>query len=121
MTKIYQHVQFGPDAYRGRIERDGKVYRHRTGPDEYIGWIHYGKGEVFRHVPLAPDAYLGKIAPDRKIYRHVQFGPDEYLGQVTEDGKLFRHVEMAPDAYIGRLEAMRHPADGAAAMLLFFS
>lgn len=37
--KVYRHKPLAVDEYLGHVDGSGKFYRHRVGPDEYIGQI----------------------------------------------------------------------------------
>ena len=37
--KVYRHKPLAADEYLGQADGNGKFYRHRVGPDEYIGQI----------------------------------------------------------------------------------
>ncbi|MBM4424165.1 MAG: hypothetical protein FJ030_12390 [Chloroflexi bacterium] len=37
--KVFRHKPAALDEYLGHADGDGKLYRHRVGPDEYIGKI----------------------------------------------------------------------------------
>lgn len=37
--KVYRHKPLALDEYLGHADGDGKLYRHKFGPDEYIGKI----------------------------------------------------------------------------------
>jgi hypothetical protein len=75
---------------------DGKVYRRRVGPDQYLGRVTLDNGKIYTH----------------------RVGPDQYVGRVKPDGRLYRHRSVAPDDYLGRVEGMCSLGEGGAAFLL---
>jgi hypothetical protein len=79
------------------VELDsGKVYRHRHGPDEYLGQVHLDDGEVYSR----------------------RLGPDRYVARVKSNGRIYGHKSIAPDDYLGKVEDMHSLAEGGAAFLL---
>jgi len=117
MVKVYRH-RVGPDDYVGRVEDDGRVYAQRIGPDTYEGRVERD-GKVYQHVS-GPDRYLGRVEDDGKIYLHVPGGPDLNVGRVEENGKVYlRREGITPDQLLGRIEGdVDYLAGGAAFFLL---
>ena len=37
--KVYHHKLLAVDDYLGHVDGDGKFYRHKFGPDEYLGQV----------------------------------------------------------------------------------
>lgn len=118
MGKVYRHRPGALDEYLGRVEpKNGKIYRHRRGPDEYVGHVELGSGKVYRHLP-GPDEYLGQVhLEDGKVYSH-RVGLDRYVAEVGPNGRVYRHQPVSPDDYLGRVEDMHSLAEGGAAFFL---
>ena len=119
MAKIYQHRAMRGDKYIGKINKEGKVYREKFGPDEYIGRVDYESGKVYAH-RRGKDDYLGSVNEEGKIFGH-KFGPDDYVASIDKDHKIYAHKAMARDDYLGRVDEMMHMVEAAAAWFLFFA
>lgn len=119
MAKIYEHRAMRSDKYIGKVNKDGKVYREKFGPDEYVGRVDYESGKVYAH-RVGRDDYLGSVNEEGKIYGH-KFGPDNYEASVDKDNKIYAHKAMARDDYVGHVDEMMHMVEAAAAWFLFFA
>jgi hypothetical protein len=119
MAKIFRHRAMRSDEHVGHIDKDGRVYREKFGPDEYIGRVDFASGKVYAH-RTGIDDYLGSVTAEGKIYGH-QFGPDKYQASVNAENKIFANKSMARDDYVGWVEEMTHPVEAAAAWFLFFA
>ncbi len=119
MAKIYRHRTMRSDDYVGSIDKEGKVYREKFGPDEYVGRVDYESGKVYAH-RTGLDDYLGSVNDEGKIYGH-QFGPDKYAATVNDEHKIYAQKTLARDDYVGRVEEMTHMVEAAAAWFLFFA
>ena len=62
---------------------DGKVYRHKVGPGEYLGQVDANIGKVYTH-RSAPDQYISWAAEKDDLYRHVPLDANKYLGKIVE-------------------------------------
>ncbi len=119
MARIYRHIPRAPDQHIGNVDpASGHVYSEQFGPDRYLGRVDYARGHVYHH-RFGPDEYLGRVDGRGGVFRHRR-GPDEYVGRVAADGRLYRHRRLAPDVYLGHVDDMKHPVEGAAAILFFF-
>ena len=117
MYKVYQAVPRAPDEMLGYVKEDGKVYRSKTGFDEYLGKVDLSSGRVYEE-RLGPDREIGHVdLKTGRVYLR-QFGPDDYVGSVDEKGNIHRHVAMAPDEYIGVVDPFLSFVHSAGAMLL---
>ena len=119
MAKIYLHRAMRSDEHVGSVNKEGKVYREKFGPDEYVGRVDYETGKVYAH-RTGFDDYLGSVNEEGRIYGH-QFGPDDYAASVDKENKIYAHKSMARDDYVGRVDEMMHMVEAAAAWFLFFA
>src|SRR5690606_22816331 len=92
MAKIFRHRAMRSDEQVGHIDKEGKVYREKFGPDECIGRVDFASGKVYAH-RTGIDDYLGSVTAEGKIYGH-QFGPDEYQASVNEESRIFANKSM---------------------------
>ena len=117
MPNVYQAISRGFDVLLGHVREDGKVYRSRIGPDEYLGRVDLVTGKIYE-ARLGPDKVIGHVdLQSGKVYT-VRFGPDKYVGTVDGHGRMHQHESLAPDDYIGKLDRFLSFAHSAGAMLL---
>jgi hypothetical protein len=117
MNKIYRHVPLSPDEYLGRVDQNGKVYEHRTGPDRYAGRVDLKNGKIYES-RLGPDKYRGRVEPGTgKVYM-ARLGPDRYLGRVRKNGQCYLHRRLRRDEYMGKIKDMTSQVHGGAGFLL---
>jgi hypothetical protein len=117
MIKVYQVIPRGLDVLLGHVDENGKVYRGRIGPDEYLGSVDLATGKVYSS-RFGPDKEIGRVDQQSgKVYTS-RLGPDDYVGTVDEHGRIHRHVPMAVDETIGKVDRFISFAHSAGAMLL---
>ncbi|MCP4164700.1 MAG: hypothetical protein GY759_02260 [Chloroflexi bacterium] len=116
-NNIYLHKSLAADELLGHVNEDGKVYKHRFGPDKYVGRVDLESGKVYAS-KAGPDKKLGYVELESgRIYRS-DLGPDDHIGNIREDGRMYRAVAWAGDDYIARIETPFVVTQGAAAYLL---
>ena len=82
MSKIYLAIPRAFDDLQGHISEDGKIYRSKFGPDEYLGKVDLSSGKIYAS----------------------QFGPDKKVGYVDlENGKVYIS-KLGQDHTNGRLD-----------------
>ena len=117
MSKIYLAFPRAFDDQLGHITDDGKVYRSKFGPDEYLGKVDLSSGKIYAD-QFGPDKKVGYVDLENgKVYLS-RVGLDEYVGRVDNDGHMHRHVPMGADDYIGNVDKFVSYAHSAGAMLL---
>jgi hypothetical protein len=117
MNKTYRHRPLAIDEYLGRVDKDGKVFETRLGPDRLIGRVDLSNGLIYER-RFGPHKRLGRVdGTNGKVYKS-RFGPDEYLGRVDKNGKCYLHVRLGRDEYLGRVHDMTSLLHGGAAFLL---
>lgn len=116
MSQVFGEIGPGEEALIGRFDDNGRLYVLVEEFEELIGTTDYRSGKVY---DLDGDLF-GWI--DDEGYVIVNDGGDDELviGAVDENGGLFIFVTEDGDReQIGRVADMKHPAEGAAALLFF--
>jgi hypothetical protein len=117
MSKVYLAIPRALDDLQGHVSEDGRIYRSKFGPDEYLGKVDLSSGKIYES-QFGPDKKVGYVDLESgKVYLS-KLGLDEYIGRVDKNGRIHRHVPMGADDYIGNVEQFVSYAHSAGAMLL---
>jgi hypothetical protein len=117
MSKIYLAIPRAFDELQGHVNEDGKIYRSKFGPDEYLGKVDLASGKIYAS-QFGPDKKVGYVDLESgKVYLS-KLGLDEYVGRVDREGRMHRHISMGADDYIGKVDQFVSFAHSAGAMLL---
>lgn len=120
MATIFEHIRLGRDSKLGFINEDGGIYgfREDTDEEEYVGRVDYDEGVVYL-LDEDSEVALGWIDDNNNIVASFE-DEDIEIGYVKENGDLYYYIDENDAEYIGRVEDMSDPAEGAAALLVFF-
>lgn len=117
MSKVYLAIPTAFDELQGHVNEDGKIYRSKFGPDEYVGEVDLPSGKIYAE-RFGPNQKIGYVDLENgKVYLS-KLGLDEYVGRVDNQGRMHRHVPMGADEYVGKVEDFVSYAHSAGAMLL---
>lgn len=117
MSKVYLAIPSALDKHLGHVNEEGKIYRSKVGPDEYVGEVDLSSGKIYAE-RFGPNQKIGYVDLENgKVYLS-KLGLDEYVGSVDKQGRMHRHVPMGADEYIGNVEDYVSYAHSAGAMLL---
>ena len=117
MSKVYLAIPRALDDLQGHVREDGKIYRSKFGPDEYLGKVDLSSGKIYES-QFGPDKKVGYVDLESGKVYISKLGLDEYVGRVDKNGRMHRHVPMGADDYIGNVDQFVSFAHSAGAMLL---
>ena len=117
MSKVYLAIPRALDDLQGHVREDGKIYRSKFGPDEYLGKVDLSSGKIYES-QFGPDKKVGYVDLESGKVYISKLGLDEYVGRVDKNGRMHRHVPMGADDYIGNVDQFVSYAHSAGAMLL---
>ena len=121
MAKIYGETGPGAEELIAHVDENGRLYVYVDDDgEECVGYVDYNSEEVYD----LDDDLLGWIEEDGVVILNDEDADDDdvdlAIGAVAKDGRLFIYVsEEGDQAEVGRIAEMKHPVEGAAALLFF--
>ena len=117
MANVYGEVAPGQEELIARFDDEGRLYVKIDDVEEYIGYVDYDSGEVYD----MDDELIGWIEENGSVILSNENEEEEYeIGFVDEDANMFIYIsEDGEKEAVGRIEEMKHPVEGAAALLFF--
>jgi hypothetical protein len=117
MYKVYLAINPLINKMLGYVNKEGVVYRSKTGLDDRLGKVELSTGKIVED-RFGPDKVTGRVdMKTGKVYLS-RLGPDEYVGRVDVKGHFYKHVPMGTDRYLGHVDPFISYAHSAAAMVL---
>lgn len=120
MATIFEFIDENQTGKLGTIDEDGDIYGvlEDSGEQEYVGHVDYDEGVVYLN-DGDEEVGLGWVDEEGRVIASFEDENVE-LGYVAENGDLFFFADEENSIRVGNVTDMRHPVEGAAAMLIFF-
>ncbi|RMF05790.1 MAG: hypothetical protein D6768_00530 [Chloroflexi bacterium] len=120
MATIFEFIDENQTGKLGTIDESGDIYGvlEDSGEQEYVGHVDYDEGVVYLN-DGDEEVGMGWVDEGGRVVASFE-DEDVELGYVAENGDLFFFADEENSIRVGQVQDMRHPVEGAAAMLIFF-